>query len=249
MNCHGKWNLVRVTALLVARCIAVVGLVAYVTDGGRAGADEKVGLPPQPVNPALAGEEKAIRQTAEAFMKAFNAGDARAVAALWTADGDYVDEHGEVFRGRDAIEKMYATLFAHARGVKIEITIDSIRFLGKETALEKGMASARPAGGKATATRFTAVQVKREGKWLMESVHESPCNTGSNYEHLRDLEWFIGTWTANPGGVTIEMKCEWTANRNFILCTRAVKKGDGMVGTSTQVIGWDPTRGQIRSWD
>ena len=47
----------------------------------------------------------------EAFVRAFNAGDAKAVVADWTADGQYTDEDGNVFRGRDAIEKEYARLF------------------------------------------------------------------------------------------------------------------------------------------
>jgi uncharacterized protein (TIGR02246 family) len=55
--------------------------------------------------PVRAAEEKAIRETAEAFTSAFNKGDAKAVAALWTTAGEYIDETGLETRGRDAIEK------------------------------------------------------------------------------------------------------------------------------------------------
>ncbi len=250
MNHIGKRGRVRIAGRAVTLAVVAAGGLAYLAGGGRAGADEEVGLRPRVANPAQAADEKAIHQASAALVKAFNAGDAKAVAAQWTPDGDFVDVQGEVFRGRDAIEKMYATQFALAKGGKIEVTIDSIRFLGKDTALEKGTARARPVAARTAAvTRFTAVRVKRDGKWLLESVHEAPYQAGSNYEFLRDLEWMVGTWTAKPAGAVVEMTCTWTANRNFMLCTHTTRKGDSVVATSTQVIGWDPTLGQIRSWD
>ena len=42
----------------------------------------------------------AINKTAEAFVEAFHKGDAKALAAFWTPDGDYVDENGRVLKGR-----------------------------------------------------------------------------------------------------------------------------------------------------
>ena len=38
-------------------------------------------------------------------MAAFNKGDAKAVAALWTEDAQYTDETGLSYVGRDAIER------------------------------------------------------------------------------------------------------------------------------------------------
>jgi uncharacterized protein (TIGR02246 family) len=250
MNDNGKRGRVRIATWVATLGVLAAGGLVYLAGWGRAGADEEVGLRPRVANPAQAADEKAIRQASADLMKAFNAGDAKAVAAQWTPDGDFMDVQGEVYRGRDAIEKLYTTQFALAKGGKLEVTIDSIRFVGKDTALEKGTAHARPGAGRAAATtRFTAVRVKRDGKWLLESVHESPYQTGSNYEFLRDLEWMIGTWTGKPSGTVCEITCAWTANRNFMLCTHTTRKGDSVVATSTQVIGWDPTLGQVRSWD
>jgi hypothetical protein len=42
-----------------------------------------------------------VKKTAAAFTEAFNAGDAAAVAAFWTKDGEYVGPDGESLRGRD----------------------------------------------------------------------------------------------------------------------------------------------------
>ena len=52
-------------------------------------------------------QEAAIQKTAEVFVEAFHKGDAKAVAAFWTPDGDYVDLDGRALKGRQATP--YAT--------------------------------------------------------------------------------------------------------------------------------------------
>ena len=84
--------------------------------------------------------EKTILETAQRFAEAFNKADAAAIAALWSEDGDYVEESGERTKGRTAIQKKYATFFADNPGAKIEITVDAIRLLGPDAAVEDGHA-------------------------------------------------------------------------------------------------------------
>ena len=54
----------------------------------------KVGVPS-----SSEADEKAFRATADEFVKAFNAGDAKTISAQWSADASYIDESGEVFHG------------------------------------------------------------------------------------------------------------------------------------------------------
>ena len=79
-----------------------------------------------------------MRSTAEAFTSAFNKGDAKAIAALWTTDCEYVDETGRIFRGRDAIEKEYAAFFAAHTKVQIETSVSSLKMFGDKAAAEDG---------------------------------------------------------------------------------------------------------------
>ena len=60
----------------------------------------------------------AIRASEQAFVAAFNRGDAKAVAALWTANGSLADEQGQVYKGRKAIEDEYATFFLANAGAQ-----------------------------------------------------------------------------------------------------------------------------------
>ena len=83
-------------------------------------------------------DEKAIRATAEAFIRAYNSGDAKALAALFAPDSEVIDEYGDRIVGRDRIEDEYSELFDSTPRSKLELTTDSLRFLGADTAKEEG---------------------------------------------------------------------------------------------------------------
>src|SRR5262245_53131214 len=172
------------------------GLVLVFLGRGATAQNEKIVPRPAAAGPARPEDEKAIRAAGAAFAKAFQAGDAKAVAALFTPEADYVDEDGQMFRGRAAIEKEFATAFLKQKGMTLESTVDSLRFLGADVAVQNGVCRVKPAGGgRGNATRFTAVLVKRDGAWLLENVRESPYVPECNYEHLSELEWLVGTWS------------------------------------------------------
>ena len=70
----------------------------------------------------------------------------------------------------------------------------------------------------------------------------------SNYVHLADLESIIGTWVAESGTHRVHTTCEWALNRNFIKRSYSVHEADQVVSTGMEMIGWDPSIGQVRSW-
>ena len=141
-------------------------------------------------------EEKAVRQTAQAFTDAFNKGDAKAVAALWAPDGDYSIGRDTV-KGRDAIQKLYEEFFKAHPGSKMEINVESVRVYAPTVAIEQGTASVTESpNGPPTASAYSAVHVKqKDGKWLMASVSESEMPTLLKQD-LSELSWLIGDWIA-----------------------------------------------------
>ena len=86
----------------------------------------------------LGADEQAIADLVAAFAKAFNGGDAAAAAATFAEDALVVDEHGGRTEGRAAIRAQLAASFAGNSGSTIAIKVDSLRFLGPDTALEEG---------------------------------------------------------------------------------------------------------------
>lgn len=201
------------------------------------------------LTPGNEADEKSIRAAADGFVKAFNAGDAKAIGALWAADCEYTDESGESFHGRAEIEKVYADLFKEHRGATMTVTIESIRFLGADIALEKGVANVKAAKEEtASASRYTVVHVKRDGKWLMAVGHDAPYVEVANGEYLKQLEWLVGEWAPDAKDKPLRLRFEWMAQKNFIKNTfNIVTDGEESL-TGGQIIGWDPKLGSIVSW-
>jgi uncharacterized protein (TIGR02246 family) len=230
----------------------LVALVAFLTTQVRSVGQDKTPQPEKalPVKAAdtkdtkHADDEAAIRKATADFIKLVEKGDAKAVAAAWTEDGEYIDDDGTTLRGRAAIEAAYATAFAKKKNTKVEITIESIRYPSKDTAIEEGYAkSYKGDADHPTCSRYSVLHVREGGKWLMAVLREWPDEGVS----LRDLDWLIGTWESKTADTEVRTTYTWDANKNSIRCQITVKApGKNIVGT--QIILKDPRTGQLRSW-
>jgi len=191
----------------------------------------------------------AIRESSRAFVAAFDKGDAKAVAALWTKDGEFTDDSGQTFSGRDAIQKEYAAFFAEHPGVRLKLTIDSLKKVSADTAIEDGRAALDPAPpGPPAVSKYLAIHVRVGGQWLMSTVRDTRIETPSGYSRVEDLEWLIGKWTAEEHGAKTESVCRWVANKSFVERRFTTTRPGGAVSSGVQLIGWNPEAGQMQSW-
>ena len=202
---------------------------------------------------ARSADEAAIRAAGAAFIEAYNARDAKKLAALWTPDAVYIDPlTGEQSVGREAIEKEFADAFADKQDVKLVIDASSIDFVSPNVAIVHGTAHVIRAGEEPVDSEYTAVRVKRDDQWLLDRVSEveKEKEPPSNYEHLKELQWMIGSWhdADPPPAVEIQTDCAWTKNKNFMTRSYAVAIGDEVRKSGMQIIGWDPIGKQIHSW-
>jgi uncharacterized protein (TIGR02246 family) len=228
--------------------ICVVGTLL----SGQAPPRAKKALP-APASAAVAKPadvDKTIREAAQRYVDAFNAGDAKAVAALWAEDGDYVDEAGERTRGRAAIQAKYTEFLAANAGAKLNVTLDAVQQIAADTAIEDGHSTLTLPGQKqpASSGRYTVVHVKRDGKWQIASVRDLPGEPAAAGEPLADLDWMIGTWHAEHLGAEMEITCRWLADKSFVELTYARREGDKLTPTATQIFGRDPRSGQMATW-
>jgi uncharacterized protein (TIGR02246 family) len=235
--------------LALALCLAaVVTAGGFVATGKKpAGAEEQQAKDKeqQPKD-----KEQPAKDRRADFIAAFNKGDARAVAAFWTEDADYVDQVGREYKGRAAIEKLYEKVFAGRKGAKLAIYVTSTKVASPDVVLEGGITEVTPAdGGPSTAARFSAVLVKKDGQWYLQSVRDAVAHPPSNVEHLEDLEWLIGEWTGEAEkGESGAASYNWAENQNFIVSSFATTLNGVPVVGGTQWIGWDAIDKQIRSW-
>ena len=184
----------------------------------------------------------------DAFARAFDAGDAKSIAALYTEDAELIDELGRRTQGRPAIEDYYRTLFQKRPGSTIEISIESLRFLSPEVAKEEGHTRLNSAGGPETVRRYTLLYVKENGRWLCSSDHEEHTTGVAHHEHLKCLEWLVGDWMDQSSEATVHATCRWSPDKNFLLRDFTVHVQGRPVMTVNQRIGWDPLTKQVKAW-
>jgi len=187
---------------------------------------------------------KAAREQTAAYVAAFNKGDAKALAAMYAEDAQYDTEDGALIAGRPAVQKGLAKFFTQNKDAKLDVRIDSARFLTPDVLIEKGISTIGD-----ESTRYVCNYVKKDGKWLISELSETtlpPRDAAA--QALEDLSWMVGSWKDKTPGATVSTQVAWTKNRHFLRrsFTIAREGEDAMEGT--ELIGYDPEGGQIRSW-
>lgn len=195
-------------------------------------------------------EIAAIHKAVEAYVAAFNQGDAKTLASMWSPDAVYTNPlSGEQVVGREAIEQQFISIFEQAKGTKLEVATESIKFVSPNVAIEQGSAKVMQADQPPEESEYSAVFIKRDGNWLLDRVTEEDWPVVvSHYEQLKQLEWMIGTWVDEDDVNRIETTCEWTKNQNFITRSFTVSVRNRIQMSGMQFVGWDPAKKQIRSW-
>jgi uncharacterized protein (TIGR02246 family) len=194
-------------------------------------------------------DETAIRANIAKFVTAYNAQDAKAVAALFTADGQIIDKDGALSEGRAAIEKTFKEIFDAAPQKELEVSVESIRFIGSDLAVEVGTTKETPAPGEAPEyDRYTVLHVKRDGKWLMAFARDEEGQPPTNHEQLLPLGWLVGDWVDDGGNVVVRSSCHWSDDGNFLLQEFKLEVDGKKAMQVSQRIGWDPITKSVHSW-
>jgi uncharacterized protein (TIGR02246 family) len=227
--------------------LAAAGLLAAVATGFIVAQEKKAAT--QGAASQREADEAAIRASVEAFVKAYNAHDAKAIAALFLPEGQMVDEEGNTAEGHEAITEVFSEVFAETPEAQIEVTVDSVRFIGTALAVEVGATKMTPAPGETPEYgRYTALHVKRDGKWLMAVARDTEGEPSTNHERLLPLAWLIGEWIDESEDSVVFTSCRWSEDKNFILQDLNVQMAGKNAMKVTQRIGWDPLSKRMRSW-
>lgn len=205
--------------------------------------------PAAPTAAAPSADELQIRKAVVAFVELYNAHKVEPLVALFAADARMTLRDGTELNGRDAIKQSFEEAFATSPKGAVSVVVDSIRFLTPDVAVEEGTTSIFPDGDTLVArSRYTVVHVKKEGKWLMQSVRVVEQESLSAYGDLQPLEWLIGDWIDEGRSENVEATFRWDDNKSYLIEEFQVVRGGEVVLKGTQRIGWDPQKKQIRSW-
>jgi uncharacterized protein (TIGR02246 family) len=211
----------------------------------------------------LAADTKAIQDAGQAYKVALERGDGKALAALWTPDGDIIDAEGNVMKGRETVSVLEPAAEGDPQSGRPQISVreTTLRFVDADVAIEDGTVAVVPPGHTAPLHgRFSATWVRHEGGWKLAALREARGDEVSGGETLAELAWMVGDWTvvdegstATDGATTpkIEVSTRWNPTRTYLLRDMKITPPGAAADAAIQVtqrIGWDPLSKSIRSW-
>jgi uncharacterized protein (TIGR02246 family) len=200
-------------------------------------------------DPKREADKAAIDKLIKASIEAFNNRDAAAIAANWTAEGEYIRNDGEPIRGRAEVQKGYAEFFKTLKGKPtVEVQIDGLRFPSADTAVSEVTLRLKNEQGELIGSNWrNTLLVREDGQWKVAMVQEWDRDTAMD-DSLKDLEWLIGTWRMDTKDRDVTTTYEWDENKAFIRGKYSIKQGGKVTESGTQMFGRDNAEGGIRSW-
>ncbi|WP_157605145.1 YybH family protein [Schlesneria paludicola] len=200
-------------------------------------------------NDVMSAEERAIRATGETYVAAFCAGDASAAASHFTADAEYVDPSGTVYRGRKEIEELLKSLFSSKSGCKLQLEIESVRLVSPGVAIEDGMISVGADKAEPEICSYTAVHIKQGDKWFTASVRDRAVEKPQQQRtQLSQLDWMVGDWVYEGDDAMVRFSCQPTDNGNFLIRNFTVHIEGQQTMSGTQRVAWDAHAKKFRTW-
>lgn len=145
----------------VAFVVAVLSVVAWTRIGAQEAADP------------------GIRKLTETYRAAFNKGDAKGLASLYTPEAVRLAPDGRLSIGRDAIQKNYETAFAGPmKGATLTIHPGKLQTVTGDVVVEEGTYDLAGGSGPMKG-RYVSTAVRQRGEWKLASRVTTPEMTGT----------------------------------------------------------------------
>ncbi|HMP07542.1 MAG TPA: nuclear transport factor 2 family protein, partial [Lacipirellulaceae bacterium] len=159
---------VRLLGMLAALCSAAP--VSLAADDGGTDADRQ-----------------AVRSAAAEYRSALRRGDRAKLHELWTATGDYVDANGTAVPVHEMIDQLTPT--EASADDQADAEPGSLRVVAADVAIEDGAAGyGVSVEGCELVGRYTAIWVKRDGAWRLDSVREAAAVAPPGRPQLQPLQ-------------------------------------------------------------
>jgi hypothetical protein len=189
-----------------------------------------------------------LRVAAGNFASAVANGDADAIRKSWTKNGDCIDAAGERLSVKEFVHKVVSEQSGDSPNLRDASRESTIRLVAPGVAIEDGIYDRVVSKGKQSAARrFTAVWVKPDNKWLLDSLRESKVEQAPLAGNLKSLEFLLGEWVAETDDSVVLISARLSEGGTYIIRDFAIL-GDGAEATATERIGYDPSSGEIKSW-
>jgi uncharacterized protein (TIGR02246 family) len=187
-----------------------------------------------------------VKAGAHRFEQSFASKDAKAIAADWLPEGTFVDENGNVYVGRDEIQKLYSSFFkANPGSQKIAVDIDTVTNTEPNVLVERGRtALIDEKGQRVSEAPYIAIHRKLGSLWPIQQVIEYPAAKVA--ASTPDLNWLVGKWASTTGDKTITLTNKLSSTGKFIVSEFTA--ADGEQAGDVMISGINPVDGRLACW-
>ena len=164
-------------------------------------------------------EKAAVIANDRAYEAAYAKADVKALADFFAEDAEYTTDDGRIFNGREAIEGSDQAPDSWRTAARSsQSAVDTVRVLAPGVVLEKGSTTVTAKDGETSGALYTAIHVKKDGKWKISQLIESPVPTPTPHDQLSELAWLIGEWEEadKSDDLTVRSQYVWARGGNFI---------------------------------
>lgn len=195
-------------------------------------------------------ETSDVAKRVKSYVAAFNARDVAACTEHWSVAAEY--SLGGVAKpvvGRKAIGEALTKLLATDEQFEMSVSQQRFRKVTENVVTEDGIAQLVSETHGIEYARYLVVHVKQNGTWYRDSIRETLLGTIVPSDSDTDeLEPLIGTFGYQSEEGSLTVTGTWMNDKRFISRTFELQDKQGQNATATEIIGWDPAAGVIRSW-
>lgn len=131
---------------------------------------------------AVAGQQTdpEVQKVLDEYQQAWNSGDAKALAAVYTQEAIRIGADGQPIVGRDAIEKSFAKNFAGPwKGTELTLRAGRMATVTPDVRLQEGTYEITGMSGGPAKGRFLNTIVRQGNRWRIASVAAIPDTGGA----------------------------------------------------------------------
>src|SRR5262245_60315505 len=163
-------------------------------------------------------ETAPIRTADEQLVKAFDAGNADAVAGLFLPQGELIDENGTVYQGQAEMKELLSKFFQKFPGATLTLEVESIRSISPVSSEEGTPHTTTNEGVDRAQVRYIAVRTKVGDQWPIASVRDfSDDSATTPHDNLQPLAWLVGDWVTESSDAAVKISYRWSEDKNFLL--------------------------------
>ncbi len=195
--------------------------------------------------------EESVKAFLNEFTDALNQNKVDDFASYWTEDGELVKPTtGTVIEGNEKIAAELKNTVQALHGNKIKFTIGHIDFPDADSAVVEGLLQIFDKDKLVEQAARKIELVKQNNEWYLALIKEIKIDEtpSTSFEHLKDLQWLLGTWKDTDDNVTIEFKTGFDIYKNFINQRFTMQIYGQTVMEGLQIFGWNPIDNKLVSW-